>query len=120
MIERIRTVGLVFLASAAMTFAQAPCERLKALSLKNVTITAAEAFVAFPPGTLPSAQGTLPTGCRVAAFLTPSSDSHIEIELWLPAMKNWNGKFQAVGNGGWTGSIAYARMASAFKEGYQA
>jgi feruloyl esterase len=59
----------------------------------------------------------LPAYCRVAMVLAPSSDSHIEMELWLPAA-DWNGKFQAVGNGGWAGSITFAAMAQALKEGY--
>ena len=45
---------------------------------------------------------TLPAFCRVAATLTPTSDSDIKVEVWLPA-SGWNGKFQAVGNGGWAG-----------------
>jgi feruloyl esterase len=53
----------------------------------------------------------------VAAVLTPSSDSHIEIEVWMPA-ENWNGKFQAVGNGGWGGVISFSAMAAALQEGY--
>jgi hypothetical protein len=32
-----------------------------------------------------------PASCRVAAKLTPSSDSDIQIEVWLPALA-WNGK----------------------------
>ncbi|HVW86349.1 MAG TPA: tannase/feruloyl esterase family alpha/beta hydrolase, partial [Bryobacteraceae bacterium] len=59
----------------------------------------------------------LPGYCRVAAVLTPSSDSHIEMELWLPAA-GWNGRFEAVGNGGWAGSINLAGMAAALAEGY--
>jgi feruloyl esterase len=59
----------------------------------------------------------LPAHCRVAAVLKPSADSHIEIEVWLPA-ENWNGKFQAVGNGGWAGVISYPAMATALLEGY--
>jgi feruloyl esterase len=113
----IRTVGLLFLASAVMAFGQTPCERLKSLSLPNVNITAAEVFFAFPPGTPPSALAARQPGCRVAAILAPTSDSHIEMELWLPA-NNWNGKFQAVGNGGWAGFIMLGPMATAFKEGY--
>ena len=31
---------------------------------------------------------------------------------------NWNGKFQAVGNGAWTGAIGYAAMADALRRGY--
>jgi hypothetical protein len=50
------------------------------------------------------------------------------MELWLPT-ENWNGKFQAVGNGGWAGSmpsgtgapqLAGRTMASALKDGYAA
>jgi feruloyl esterase len=59
----------------------------------------------------------LPAHCRVAAILKPSPDSAIEMEVWLPA-ENWNGKFQAVGNGGWAGVISYAALASALQEGY--
>lgn len=59
----------------------------------------------------------LPAHCRIAAVLMPSSDSHIEMELWLPA-ENWNGKFQFVGGGGWAGVISYPAMASALVDGY--
>ncbi len=59
----------------------------------------------------------LPEHCRVALLLTPSPDSHIDMEVWMPA-NNWNGKFQAVGNGGWAGTISYPAMATALQEGY--
>ncbi len=44
-------------------------------------------------------------------------DLNIEIELWAPAA-NWNGKFEAVGNGAFSGSIPYAAMAAALARGY--
>jgi feruloyl esterase len=53
----------------------------------------------------------------VAATLTPSSDSRIAIEVFLPSQE-WNGKFEAVGNGGWAGVISYPAMANALAEGY--
>ena len=62
----------------------------------------------------------LPAHCRVAATLRPSSDSVIDIEVWMPVADRWNGKFQAVGNGGWAGTISYAAMATAVQEGYAA
>ncbi|HXB67332.1 MAG TPA: tannase/feruloyl esterase family alpha/beta hydrolase [Candidatus Acidoferrales bacterium] len=86
-----------------------PCDRLTSVSLPHTTITAAETVVASPL--------TGPAHCRVLAVLTPSSDSHIEMELWLPA-SGWNGKFEAVGNGGWAGSINAGGMAAALREGY--
>ena len=60
---------------------------------------------------------TLPAFCRVAATLKPSSDSDIKVEVWLPA-SGWNGKLQAVGNGGWAGTISYPAMAQALRRGY--
>jgi tannase/feruloyl esterase len=58
-----------------------------------------------------------PAFCRVSATLTPSRDSDIKVEIWMPA-SGWNGKFQAVGNGGWAGVISYPAMAAAVAAGY--
>jgi feruloyl esterase len=59
----------------------------------------------------------LPGFCRVVATLRPTPDSEIGIEVWLPAV-GWNGKYMAVGSGGWGGSIAYDAMADALRRGY--
>jgi feruloyl esterase len=37
--------------------------------------------------------------------------------LWLP-VENWNGKFLALGNGGWAGNIETGAMALALRRGY--
>jgi feruloyl esterase len=47
----------------------------------------------------------LPAHCQVQLDLTPTSDSMIKMELWLPPADKWNGKFMGVGNGGFAGSI---------------
>jgi Tannase and feruloyl esterase len=117
------------------------CADLARLTLPNTTITLAQpidagAFVP-PAATPPAAPGPagapaapavpaiyreLPPFCRVAATLRPSSDSDIKIEVWLPATE-WNGKFQAVGNGGWAGTISYGGdrgLAAAVRRGYAA
>ena len=57
--------------------------------------------------------------CRLAVVLTPSPDSHIESEIWLP-VENWNGKLEVVGGGGWAGAISYGALATAVNEGYAA
>src|SRR5262252_9251411 len=102
----------------------ASCETLASLVLPNTTITMATAVAAgpfTPPGARGGGRGAaaqeLPAFCRVAATLKPSSDSDIKIEVWLP-VANWNGKFQAVGNGGWNGTIQYAAMSGALRQGY--
>ena len=69
-------------------------------------------------GGAPAAGPMLPAHCRVAATLRPSADSVIDVEVWMPEAARWNGKFQAVGNGGWAGVISYAAMANAVAEGY--
>ncbi len=91
------------------------CESLASLKLPATSITAAEAHTA---GSVKQPQGRdLPGFCRVAAALTPAKDSEIKIEVWLP-LDGWNGKLQAVGNGGWNGTMPYAAMDAALRRGY--
>ncbi len=130
----MRTVfAFAFSGALFSIFGQTPCENLRSLTLPNVTFTTVESVPAGPfrppqpPGRgnaapAPGGRGAapplmLPAYCRAAMVLAPSSDSHIEMELWLPAT-DWNSKFQAVGNGGWAGSITFTAMAQALKEGY--
>jgi feruloyl esterase len=100
----------------------ASCESLATLALPGATITRAEAVAAgaFSGGDglqpLPAGVG-LPPFCRVSARLAPSADSDIRIEVWMPA-NGWNGKFQAVGNGGWSGAIPAPALAAALGAGY--
>jgi feruloyl esterase len=117
-------LGATLFAGALLAQSAKPCESLKSLSIPDATITAAESVPAGPYQT-PGRGGPggaqppilLPAYCKVAAVLTPSSDSHIEIELWMPET-DWNGKFEAVGNGGFTGAIGYPALAAALREGY--
>lgn len=103
--------------------APADCESLSTMALGTGRITSASVVSAgafTPPGSNATAAQpyrSLPAFCRVAATLTPTSDSDIRIEVWMPAT-NWNQKLQAVGNGGWAGSISYAAMAAALANGY--
>ena len=105
----------------------ASCDSLASLALPDTTITSAK-LVAAGAFSAPGDQGKakakaanlykdLPEFCRVMATLKPSSDSDIKVEVWLPA-NDWNGKFQAVGNGGWAGVISYSAMADAIRVGY--
>jgi feruloyl esterase len=55
--------------------------------------------------------------CRVVATLRPTADSDIGVEIWLP-LANWNGKFLAVGNAGWAGSIMYTGLMDGLRRGY--
>lgn len=123
---KIARVGwtMLFACLPALPAVAAPCDMLAALALKDATVTSAQRvprgqFSA--PGQRQGAGANpyndLPEFCRVAATLSPTSDSEIKVEVWLPA-SGWNGKFQAVGNGGWAGVISYAAMADAVRAGY--
>ncbi len=122
--------AVVFQASTA--FSQATpagppsCEHLAQLVVTSIKITsaypvAAGAFV--PPSTTPLSPDQLkfykdlPAFCRVVAQGRPSPDSDIKIEVWLP-LTDWNGKFQAPGNGGFAGSMPYRALGAAIKHGY--
>lgn len=101
----------------------ASCPDLSLLTLPMTTITSTAVVqpgTFTPPAGPPAARATyarLPEFCRVSATLRPSVDSDIKIEVWLPAVE-WNGRFQAVGNGAWAGTIPYAAMANALAAGY--
>jgi hypothetical protein len=93
-------------------------------NLKNSfsTITSAETV---PPGTFspvnPGAGATpvtgLPSFCRVIGTLTPTSDSKIGIEVWMPTA-GWNGKLQSIGNHNLGGIIYYGDMGLALMRNY--
>jgi feruloyl esterase len=92
---------------AATPAAAASCASLTGLALPDTTITAAQSVLtgAF---TAPNGQvfDGLPAFCRVAAKLTPTSDSDINIEVWLP-FSAWNGRYLGLGNGSFGGSLLY-------------
>jgi Tannase and feruloyl esterase len=105
-----------------------PCAKLASLKLPGANITSAKAF---PAGTYnPPASGTdggstsaffskLPGFCRVTAKATPSADSDIAIEIWLP-LEGWNGRLQGTGNGGFAGSYDTGELAEFVSKGYAA
>jgi feruloyl esterase len=122
-----RSAACAAVLAAASTAAAATCEGLVSLSLPQATITSAQAVA---PGAFVAPSGRevrgganlfkeLPSFCRVAATLTPTSDSDIKVEVWLPT-SGWNGKLEAVGNGGWAGVIEYGALATAVRRGYAA
>jgi feruloyl esterase len=125
----ITAVSLAIMLGAAPAAATTACEDLAGLALANAKIDSAQmvtagAFVQ-PAGRGGVRGGTpaanpfanLPAFCRLTATLTPSSDSDIKTEIWLPA-SGWNGKYLAVGNGGWAGTIPYPALAAAVAAGY--
>ena len=118
---KLTLVTLLALAASAPAFA-ASCEGLASLSLPQAKITSAQVVAAgafTPPTGRPDPYKNVPEFCRVSATLTPSSDSDIKVEFWLPTA-GWNRKLQVVGNGGWAGTISYGALAESLRNGYAA
>jgi feruloyl esterase len=106
------------MASPAMA---TPCTNLASQPLEHATITSATdnttgAFVV-PGSTPPQTITGLPAFCRVTATLTPTADSAIKIEVWLPEA-SWNGRFLGTGGGGFQGVISYDELASGIRAGF--
>lgn len=137
-VKRAMRLALFLLAgSGAVAHAATPgaaCEALGRLSLADTTITAAETVgtgqykltddrftrMVAAPGMNPAGQSQTPANpafCRVALTLTPSSDSAIKTEVWLP-LAGWNHKLLGVGNFGWGGALMTPGMLSGLDAGY--
>ncbi len=109
-LKRLALAGgaTIALACAMPAHAQAAgsCESLTGLRIANVTITKAERVTALDAISPALAKEALAAPfCRVAGTIVPSAESGIKFELWMPEGAAWNGKYQAVGNGGFFGFI---------------
>ena len=117
-------VGLfATIAIGPMPAAATPCTNLKFLQLQETTITSAEdnttRTFTIPNSNPPIILTGLPTFCRVTATLTPTSDSTIHIEVWLPET-TWNGRFLGTGGAGFQGMIAYGELSTGIGKGFAA
>ncbi len=104
--------------------ASAACGALMQLKLPDTKVLRAEQYAAGEFRTSPEATPDmvrraklLPALCRVVAELTPTADSSIRMELWMPA-EHWNGRFRGQGNGGFAGEISYELMGLSVIDGY--
>ena len=94
------------------------CAGLTGLVLPDAAVTGA---VSVPAGTMSPGPGVPPVSvtafCRVSALGTPTPDSRIGFEVWLPA-SGWNGKLLGIGNGGYSSVLDYKAMAEGLRAGY--
>ena len=123
------SIGFLVLSAVASAQTGAPCEALAKLALPQAKVVAAETVPAGAfkspvptPAWMPNAEQiykALPAFCRVVLQATPSADSDIHLEVWLPADK-WNGRLRVHGNGGFAGEIGYFDLAGSLASGYAA
>jgi len=116
------------LSSGAVGLAQDSCGKLAALKIPGATIALAQTVAAgtfsgppepFSGVDISALYKSLPAFCRVVAEAKPTADSDIKLEVWLPS-SGWNGKLQAIGNGGFAGLIDDMQLGMAVKAGYAA
>src|SRR5688572_22617056 len=124
------TIGVALAALRFTSVEAVECEQIKGLELAHTEITLSEVVKAgaFKPpsvegsgGAPPTAYAHLPSFCRVAGTVRPTSHSDIRFEVWMPeanGARAWNGKFVGVGNGAWGGSILHAAMIDPLSMGY--
>src|SRR6184192_1504309 len=115
--------------ASAQNMPSAPqsCEKLSQLAVSKAKIVSAqtvEAGAFAPPAAMspwltgsPDLYKTLGAFCRVVVEATPSADSSIKIEVWMPT-EGWNGRFRGQGNGGFAGEIDYRRLGLAVQQKY--
>jgi feruloyl esterase len=112
--HRARLALIVAIACVPVAAHAASCESLEKHSVSGFQVTSVTSVKpgAFAEPASLQLHPDLPAFCRVVATARPTADSSIGIEVWLPA-SGWNGKFLAVGSGGWGGAIAYDAMGDA-------
>ncbi len=122
------TLATAFLGAIAIggrARAETGCADLVHATLPGGHVDEASDTPAGSPITLAKGQPGLPAPmafCRVKATLTPTPDSNIQIEVWLPAKAGWNGKLLGAGNGGYGGGLLspFLTMRPALAKGYAA
>ena len=120
-------LGLLGATAYAQIATNGSCENLKGLKIPETTIVSAQSIAAgeftapAKSGGMRGAAGPsekdLPPFCRVIGVVNPA----INFEVWLPPAsgeKQWNGKFNGVGNGGLAGFINYGAMTQSLARGY--
>jgi len=129
---RVSTVAIALFLGGTASAQNAPaapqsCEKLSQLALSKARIVSAQAIDAgaFAPPAIntpwligsPDLYKSLGAFCRVVVEATPSADSSIKIEVWMPA-EGWSGRFRGQGNGGFAGEIDYRGLALAVRQKY--
>jgi feruloyl esterase len=93
---------------------------LATVQLSGARVTGATPIAAgsyTPPGSR-AAIANLPAFCRIVGEATPSTDSLVKFEIWVPDGQAWNGKMVVTGNGGYSPALSTGDMAYAMRQGY--
>ena len=94
-------------------------DAIRKLKIDHGTMVLAERF-ASPTETAPNGDtfDNLSPRTIIKIVLAPAKGSHIQLEIWLPDVERWNGRFLGLGNGGAAGSIHMGGLVSSLTAGY--
>jgi len=118
----LRAAVMLICLCTAEAVAAADCAKLVTLPLAAAKITTARLVDGgvFTEDTVEGRAGRtyagLPAFCRVRGVATPTPDSAIEFEVWLP-QKDWTHRLHMVGNGAYSPNIYYAQMVARLRAG---
>ena len=108
--------GAILVAPLTVTrevHATGSCERLRGLTLQEHAAVVDARAVAADTAPFFAARAF----CRVFVTIAPTPNSDIKSEVWLP-LRDWNQKYQAVGNADAAGVLSYDAMLAAIRGGY--
>jgi feruloyl esterase len=99
------------------------CSAVAGLRLPKTRITQAQAIKPAPEYIVPGTEQNPPERggpakvtrafCRVAGVVEPA----IRFEVWVP-LTGWNGRFQGIGLGAFSGAVPFTQMSAAVEQGY--
>src|SRR6266576_174359 len=96
------------------------CASLSTFSYPNTTINSALSQPGGPyvaPDAWHLVFTNLPPYCEVSATIKPTSDSSINVRVWMPT-KNYNGRYLGTGNGGYAGGFFFSELADGINRGF--
>jgi len=96
------------------------CESLVSFTFANTTINSATSVPGGPyvaPDAWHLAFANLPPSCQVSATMTPTSDSSIKVQVWMPTQR-YTGRYLGTGNGGYAGGFFQSELAAGINNGF--
>ena len=113
---------IAWLAFAPLAAAGTPtsCESLLTFAFPDTTIGAAASQPGGPyvaPDAWHLAFANLPPYCLVSATIKPTSDSNINVQVWMPTQR-YNGRYLGTGNGGYAGGFFQSELAAGINNGF--
>ena len=116
----LATLAAFLFAAPAAAATPTSCESLTSFSFPNTPINSATSvpggpYVASVVWHL--AFTNLPPSCQVSATIKPTSDSNINVQVWMPTQR-YNGRYLGTGNGGYAGGFFQSELAAGINNGF--